>query len=97
MSKMFNNNFKVPDDVIERARQKVGEVGLGHELTLAVRYNNLKDDGYLYWVIARKLYKDSYVLWLYNDSQGGLFHGYYDMNFKEALELLTSKIQYIEE
>lgn len=58
------------------------------------------DDKYLYSVIGeytgtapRSI--DTYVCWEFNAGIGGLFWGHYDLNLKQALEIMAEKLNTI--
>lgn len=92
---ILNNDYSVPAEVRERMAQHVREFSRDCEIAIATRFSNLRGDGYLYWVVVRRPEQDNYVLWMYNDSLGGLYDGNYDLNFKEACELLAKKVRFI--
>jgi hypothetical protein len=92
-----NYNYTSVDPIIvERIRRRCEE--LNYELAFTTKLSCHPDDDYLYIVIAQtansKDPSSNYILWEYNADCNNLYWGHYNINFKEAMRIISEKINW---
>lgn len=86
----------ISDDVRNKINKDCKELN-ATPILISKQYK-AEDKGCLYIVLAKRdvfeVDEDTcYVVWLYNDKIGGLGYGTYMLSFKDALEVMSTKIE----
>lgn len=90
-----SNFTTIPENVRKAATQEANR--LGYSMPMIVRYSNHPDDNYLYIVMGKlKSGRETYAVWTLNAIPGmfGFNNGYYDLDFKTAINRLASLVVY---
>ena len=98
LEKTNYNYLEIPAEVIEKINNCVKLYEMSSKAVFITKLSCHPDDDYLYIVIAQtansKDPSSNYILWEYNADYNNLYWGHYNINFKEAMRIISEKINW---